>query len=390
MESPIQKLPKAIFHDILSSQPIQTLLESKLVSRSWLASINDPAFHNLHFSTADESEVTLFLLAFSDWPKPKLQLAELGATEEDTAKTVKITTQLDGSMLPDFDLVGSCNGILCLYSTVSDDPLYIYNPFSSSAHGKELPKLTVHDTNTICRVVFGFGFHSRTKQYKVVKVVYYKQSEYDFSGGNPEAFVLTLGTDDDEWRRLGRIAYVLAGPASEATVECRLHWKSWNLGDEGVVSFDLETEEFQVVPGPKDCSSFDHLVNLRGNLSDVELSSDGSVGVWVMRRYCVKESWSKEFAIPSHVPRSYSMEGGAPPTRRKKNGIKGRSFKVLWEFKDGKVLFLYRSKCVVVYDQVSGGFEDVCIRGLPQEFQAFVHMGTLISMDPVSNTQHRA
>ncbi|CAN1145468.1 F-box protein At3g07870 [Linum perenne] len=359
----IQKLPLSIFQIILSKLPIPILLESKLISKHWFASINDKTFRNTHFSIADEYETSLFLLAFSDWPNSKLHLAKIDAHMMADPKTLK--NPVDQSLLPQFELVGSCNGFLCLYNTIADDPLYIYNPFSRMNDYKELPRLKLQDT--VCRVVFGFGFHPLTKEYKVVKIVYYKLWNHDFSGGNPEAFVLTLGKDD-QWMNLGEIPYSLNGPTSEALVAGRLHWRSSMAQDDGsnskaIMSFDLGTQQFQPVPGSEFLSggNSSNLANLRGCLSAAVLNGDGSTDIWVMKSYNIKESWSKELVIPSHVPRTYRLDM-APPTTRKKNGIVGRLSKVLYMFKDGRVLFLYRSKCLVIYDPGSAEFDDVDVQ----------------------------
>ncbi|CAN1249654.1 F-box protein At3g07870 [Linum perenne] len=145
---------------------------------------------------------------------------------------------------------------------------------------KELPRLKLQDT--VCRVVFGFGFHPLIKEYKVVKIVYYKLWNHDFSGGNPEAFVLTLGKDD-QWMNLGEIPYSLNGPTSEALVAGRLHWRSSMAQDDGsnskaIMSFDLGTQQFQPVPGSEFLSggNSSNLANLRGCLSAAVLNGDGS------------------------------------------------------------------------------------------------------------------
>ncbi|CAN0905077.1 F-box protein At3g07870 [Linum grandiflorum] len=391
----IQKVPESIFHKILSKLSAPTLLDCKLISKYWLASINDNTFSNTHFSTAaEDDETSLFLLVFSDWPNPKLELANMMPPNLKT-----LNNPVHQSVLPEFELVGSCNGILCLYNTIDDDPLYLCNPFSrmnDDYYYKELPKLKLQviNQNTVCRVVFGFGFHPRTKEYKVVKIVYYKLWNYDFSGGNPEAFVLTIGKDD-QWRKLGEVSYFLNGPTSEALVAGRLHWRSYMAKQEEedvrskttIISFDLDKEHFQPITGIgySSLSRTDYnLVNLRGCLSTAVLNGDGRTDIWVMKRYNVEESWTKELVIPSHVPTTYRLDV-VPPARRKKNGITGRLSKVLYMFKDGRVLFLYRSKCLVIYDPGCGEFQDMDIQGLPLEFQAFVHLGTLLSLHTICN-----
>lgn len=379
----LERLPREIFFDILSRQPIMSLLDCKLVSKLWYTSIRHPLLANMHLNHVTEDD--LCLLLFSDWPKSKLQLVQVNQAEETrTIQTLKTTFD---SVLPEFEVVGSCNGLVCLYNYFYDDPLYIYNPFS--IEHKELPRFEASPHLNICRTVFGFGFHPKTKQYKVIKIVYYKQSNNDLVGGNPEAFVLALSDATPTWRNIGKIDYELSGPTSEALVSGKLHWLSFVLVHEEVryreiISFDIETEEFQVVPRPS-CGGLNqinyHLVTLRGCLSAVVSSGGGSNEIWVMKVYNEKTSWRKELVIGNYVPMLRITM--APPSRRKKNGYQGGAFRVLCELKNGEIVILHWNRFIVSYDPNNGEFKEINFQGLPLEFQASVHVGSLISVHKV-------
>ncbi|XP_065877957.1 F-box protein At3g07870-like isoform X2 [Euphorbia lathyris] len=379
----LERLPREVYFDILSRQSIFSLLDSKLVSRLWHTSIKDPSLTKLHLTKAAEN--SLCLLIFSDWPKSKLQLVEVGNPEASIAKTLKNPFQ---QVLPEFEVVGSCNGLVCLNSYFYDDPLCIYNPFTIEY--KELPTIGESSLSNKCRMVFGFGFHPKTEEYKVIEIIYYKQGNFDLVGGSPEAFVLTFN-NVPTWRNIGKIGYDLTGPTSEASVNGKLHWLTFTHVDEDVsyreiVSFDLETERFEVVPQPSYVSSSNrtnyHLVTLRGCLSAIVQCNDGSNEVWMMKEYNVKSSWSKELVIGNYVPQGLRMNM-APPVRRKINGCQGRKFRVLCGLKDGEILFIYYSRCIVSYNPKSGEYKDVHYQELPLEFQAFAHLGSLVSINSV-------
>ncbi|XP_050222135.1 F-box protein At3g07870-like [Mercurialis annua] len=287
-------------------------------------------------------------------------------------------------------IIGTCNGLVCLYNYFFDDPLYIYNPFTIEYI--ELPRLDV-SPNSVCRVVFGFGFCRKVNEYKVVKILYYKQANNDFVGGAPEAIVLSTKTPT--WRKIGKISYDLTGPTSEALVDGKLHWLTFDIVHEDVkyreiISFDLETDQFQVVPRPS-CGGLNrinyHLLTVRGCLSAVVSCNGGSNEIWVMKEYNVRTSWRKEMIITSYVPQGLRLNM-APPARRKKNGYLGRRFRVLCVLKNGELLLLYQCRCIVSYNPDTGEFKDVNFQGLPLEFLAFVHVGSLISTNRISGVQN--
>ncbi|WCJ20832.1 F-box and associated interaction domains-containing protein [Euphorbia peplus] len=378
----LEGLPREVYLDILSRQSIFSLLDSKLVSRLWHTSVKDPSLAKLQLIQASEN--SLCLLIFSDWPKSKLQLVEAGNPEANMAKTLKNPFQ---QVLTEFEVVGSCNGLVCLNNYFYDDPLCLYNPFT--IEHKELPTIGASSLSNKCRVVFGFGFHPKTEEYKVIEIIYYKQGNFDLAGGSPEVFVLTLNRVPT-WRNIGKIRFDLTGPTSEALVNGKLHWLTFTLVDADVryreiVSFDVETERFEVVPSPSYGSSNQtdyHLVSLRGFLSAIVQCNDGSNEVWMMKEYNVKSSWSKEFVIGNYMPDGW-RRNMVPPARRRINGCQGRKFRVLCGLKDGEVLIIYWSRCIVSYNPKSGEFKDVHYQELPLEFQAFAHLGSLVSINSI-------
>ncbi|KAF7847334.1 hypothetical protein BT93_L3076 [Corymbia citriodora subsp. variegata] len=87
--------------------------------------------------------------------------------------SLKLATRLIASsccrwMMGEFDVVGSCNGLLCLADLLFREPLSMYNPFTGDY--RELPRLRQYADQT---VVYGFGFHPATQEYKVTKIASY-------------------------------------------------------------------------------------------------------------------------------------------------------------------------------------------------------------------------
>ncbi|KAJ6680549.1 hypothetical protein OIU79_020119 [Salix purpurea] len=221
----MELLPREIAHDILSRLPITSLVQFKCVCRAWRALLQDPQLVNLYltFSTLVTDQPCLIL--HCDFPiRNNLYFVDFAAHEEEKEKVKTIRAPFS-SVMPEFEVVGSCNGLLCLSDSLYNDSLFIYNPFTGRY--KELPKSFQYPDQ---EVVFGFGFNARTKEYKVIRIVYYRNRH----GGYPrsrraiyslsEVQVLTLGCP--EWRSLGKVSYRLVRRASGALVNGRLHWIS--------------------------------------------------------------------------------------------------------------------------------------------------------------------
>ncbi|KAL5794239.1 hypothetical protein ACOSP7_002833 [Xanthoceras sorbifolium] len=171
------------------------------------------------------SENNPCLIIHCDHPiRNQLYSVELSDNEEDQ-RVNKIRVPI----FPEFKIIGSCKGLLCLCDYSTRDSLYAYNPFTRKY--MELPK-SIDETLYDLSVVFGFGFSQTTKEYKVVKVVYWRPPPRD---RHPifrrcclqsEVQIFTLGKP--AWRSLGKIPYhLLDQEPSQVLVNGRLHWSTW-------------------------------------------------------------------------------------------------------------------------------------------------------------------
>lgn len=377
----IESLPRDVAYDILCRLPITSLIQFKCVSRSWRTLAENPELATLHFSrAAARPDNDPCLIFHCDYPiQNQLCFA-------DKRKVKKFHLPFLNK-LSEFDVVGSCNGLLCLSNSLfSSGCLYLYNPFTSSY--LELPR---SDQYPHQEVVYGFGFHPGTSQYKVVRIVYYRNSgptgsvpARRINYSQSQVQVLTVGSST--WRNIGKAPYQFDLWASEALVEGRLHWVTRRRRVHGartrfIVSFDLKDEQFREVPKPA-CgglhrSNF-HLLLLAGCLSAAVYCSNGKLEIWVMRTYNVEESWSKEISVGAYLPKGLKQDM-VPKIWR--NGLNGRVARVLCLLRDGKILLEYKSRALVCYDPESRRFEDLGFQGMPKWFQTIVHVGSLNWID---------
>lgn len=379
----MESLPREIIVDILSRLPVTSLLQLKLVCKAFHNLLQDPFLVLTHFSRT--ALLNSCLILHTNFPiRNQLYSLELSAL---TVNKIRVPA------LPEFKIVGSCKGLLCLLDSSTRNLLYVYNPFS-----RKYKKLPESSKSYFLTLVCGFGFDSRTNEYKVIKIMYrnvmLQKSNFSpyyrglTTGFQPaEVEILTLGRDT-AWRKLGKFSTdLLNQKTSQVLINGRIHWDASN----SIISFDLEDEQFRVVGKPP-CGGLNRckfdLVDLGGSLSAVVCDIYGRSEIWVMKEYDVKESWIKEYNIDIYVPRSLEdvdLDSSTPSSSIFKRYGK-RSVRVLGLLKTGEVLMQYRCRALFTYDKRNNTFKDLTRPGLPDRFNAIVLNGSLNWINTFSAT----
>lgn len=380
----MESLPREIMLNILSKLPTPSLLNAKLVSRSWKNLAEDPILIDLHFTHMASNNTNPCLILHGDYPIQN-QLYALYLYPHNN--NVGLVKSISSPPVPDFNVAASCNGWLCL-SNSSKNTFHLYNPFNSDF--MELPK-SAHDQSSDFCTVLGFGFQAETKEYKILKLSRVSGNVRGHRicgyGPPPNAEILTLGSLT--WRSLGQINYDPVQSASQVMVNGRLHWVNWPLRhhhNHRLISFDLSEEKFRLVPCPNSAAGFEGhgyhrlmLVNRGGCLSVVSNINYGSFEIWVMKEYGVRQSWRKEFNISSEIPRE--LEEEVDPSF-KISRLYRRSFtRVVCSMKNGEILLQYKCRTLVAYDPRHGTFTNIKIPGMPNMFEAVAHAGNLNGID---------
>ncbi|WRX09697.1 F-box domain - like 10 [Theobroma cacao] len=325
-------LPHEIIVDILSRLPITSLVQFKFVCRGWRALAQDPLLAGMHLSWKADSNPCLIL--HCDFPiRNQLYFVDLSAHNQDKEKLPK------SRQYPDQE------------------------------------------------VVFGFGFHPKTKEYKVVKIVYYRNTSSSYNRARriiyPQSDVQIFTLGSSAWRSLGKVSYQFVRRPSEALVSGRLHWVSRPrryYPARRLMSFDLADEQFREVPKP-DCGGLNrcnfHLSVLRGCLAAAVYGNYGKLEIWVMKDYNVKESWIKEFSIGAYTPKCLKQNLDRDrPLKIWKNASNGKVVRVLCLLENGEILLEYKNRVLVSYDPKKGKFRDLVLQGIPNWFQTVVHAGS--------------
>ncbi|KAL2554141.1 putative F-box protein [Forsythia ovata] len=333
-------LPSDLITSILSRLPLKSLGKFKCVSKQWLHTITDP-----HFVSTRRS----FSLH-----NPNLLLLKKTPVLQETH--MKKCTRIDFCSL-NFD--GSCKNLefsLCLSDDekniemlpskwdiicfVSENGFYVCNPST-----QEMVKLPEASCCTSGEVNAGMGYVKERDEYVLVHL--FDKSldihvDYDIG-----CEVLRLGDGKDcEWKVMeANCPFVVRGWG--VLVNNVFYWMIWDEydhpGDEAIVSFDLEKEEFGTVLPPEGC--FDphgvwSLVELGGNLCLVDNATRPfTMDIWVMKDY-ENQRWVWDYSIDLN---GYS------------NDL--LKFIIPLEFRDGKILMDAKQESLDYYDVDNKGIK---------------------------------
>ncbi|XAR55275.1 hypothetical protein NMG60_11035306 [Bertholletia excelsa] len=342
----IGNLPHDVALDIISRLAIASLMQSRFVGRAWNELSHDPNLVELHFRWAARNNPCLIL--HCDYPiRNELYFVELSDNQgNEVARKFQLHFQ---QVMPEFNVIASCNGMLCLSKSLCSDPLCIHNPFTGEF--KELPRSRQFDKQ---EVALAFGFHPLTKEYKLDRIVH-SCTCWGGVRGLKESVVQVLRPGDANWRGIGEAPFLVEQQPPEVLVNGRLHWLALpdkqrgtqngsHCSPKSIVSFDIADEKFREIPRP-DCEVLNNfnLAVLGGCLSAVVWCHFENFEIWIMKYYGVKESWVKEYYV------DYCWQ----------------LVQVLCLLKNGNLLIECKGGVLVSYDPVSGNYENLMFQGMP-------------------------
>ncbi|KAF4383410.1 hypothetical protein G4B88_023984 [Cannabis sativa] len=203
------------YHKRHSNLPTKSILFCKCVCKKWRNLIFESDFAKLNFAqakpkifvrTLDSVRVSriLYLVEPEIQDDPGFDL-NLGKDNMELNAKLKIPLRNPESVLKNqdkkrghnlkpkeqkYNIVNSCNGLLCLSEPWRNDPITVCNPVTGEFIN--LPPPTCDDEDLNGTIDCGFGFSPRSGQYKVLRI--YQHNTYS----NSFAVVHTLRTDS--WR----------------------------------------------------------------------------------------------------------------------------------------------------------------------------------------------
>ncbi|KAL8235845.1 hypothetical protein R6Q59_016926 [Mikania micrantha] len=361
--SSIFNLPQDIIFNILHRLPTKSLIQFRCVCTSSRPLISHPSFTNLHLSSAAAADHrTLIYYESIDYINHFYSLRS-SLTFQESLKLQLPYKTLHGYLR----IVGSNKGLLCLFDTnyySNLGTLILWNPSIQKFKIIDHP----HDVDDkFSHFVIGFGFVSRTFEFKVVKVGY----DLDNYKINNTVLVYSLGTNSWEKKEdMSAPCYLTRGWSKNVFVNGFVHWlalKETVTGELNVImAFDLDEERFQVLELPMNLGSgYDQIsIDSYGNeclslslalcAHYFEFNGD-TWDVWVMGDYGLVDSWKRVFVV--------SQPALLIPPLLMKN--------------DDQVLIVMNDGRLMLFDAVKNEMQDLETQGLPRSFRAISYTASL-------------
>ncbi|XP_030934675.1 F-box/kelch-repeat protein At3g23880-like isoform X1 [Quercus lobata] len=293
-------LPEEIVLEILARLPVKSLLRFRCVCKTWYSYITSPNFISTHLLCYNNHDGGYVIHIHS-------QICTLASDRTfETISEVRFPFTFQSKYS---DLVGSCNGILCItdFVTSKSKDVYLWNP--SIRKFKRLP-LTCLNQTQVLNAAHGFGYDSLNNDYKVVRISWNRTKWIP----PPEVEVYSLSSDS--WKRVvleiswrpNVISYGLNGILAFPFVSGHLHWMIEMIEEGGgqerrctsmILSFDVNSEKFKELPVPDEGGCIAKcLTSYKEKLALVKFGHGAQpfsrlCSIWVMREYSVLDSWNK-------------------------------------------------------------------------------------------------
>ncbi|XP_026429187.1 F-box protein At3g07870-like [Papaver somniferum] len=188
----------------------------------------------------------------------------------------------------DIVIVGSCNGLVCLTTKISNflcGHVYVCNPIIREC--VELPSLVPSNKDYkgagYFSMYYGFGYLPLSNEYKVVRIIS-KSLNFKTIMNKRKVDVYTLG-DGRGWRDGGEIDELFVPQCQSVLVDGELHWIEPR--PHSITVFDLTDEKFYMLPAPHRLLSDGgpkKVVVLDGQLCIFQATTDGSWNIWLKKK----------------------------------------------------------------------------------------------------------
>uniref|UniRef100_A0A5B6ZAI8 F-box domain-containing protein n=1 Tax=Davidia involucrata TaxID=16924 RepID=A0A5B6ZAI8_DAVIN len=360
-------VPPDLLIEILTKVPVKSLLRFTCVCKSWYSLITNPIFITAHLNQtiANNKKNSRSLLLRHYSKNDKKEHYTLHHDDETFGDKFLELEFPFKSQLGFFRIVGSCNGLLCLCDDLFGDThtIILWNPSIRKSVNLPMPSKPQWPN----MFVLGFGVNPATNDYKVVRIVYYKEYLYRYKVP-PEVEIYTLSTGS--WRSVSSAApsyCMVEFMWSQVFVNGAVHWIAYDLRVVGgfhslIVSFDMGNEVFGEMMLP-DALAGQHAINLSITVLEESLAVfkyDKQIGtesccIWVMKEYGVAESWTRMVTI--------DLPGALGST------VEFR--------KNGEVLLSTRDNMLASYDPKTQQIKDLGIHGNSRSFYVDTYIESL-------------
>ena len=340
-------LPYVLISDILAQLPMQKILQCRCICKIWYNLLIGQDSDVLQSAKVRD---TLVFRTPTEKGQSDIYLFELEPGLEQVMKFNYTKASLPNRSR--LALVGSCNGLLCLYDLDSMKSLYVVNPMTGE-YVQTPPKLNKErrHAGTLVDAVHGFGFSPVTNQYKVIRV-FEKVLSHPNVHHESLGEIFTLGTN--KWRSIGKTPFPANKEFFGVPLNGAIHWIANNEfpSSELICAFDIDSEKVRTISPPPDFHDYNPEGMMLGVLGGFLYICNNYAGldfiIWLMKIYGVEESWtSKEIVIARNSPKPDF-----------------RTIRPMMILKDGNVLILRDDETLELYDPRRKEFGNIAIKGV--------------------------
>ena len=221
-------LPYVLISDILAQLPMQKILQCRCICKIWYNLLIGQDSDVLQSAKVRD---TLVFRTPTEKGQSDIYLFELEPGLEQVMKFNYTKASLPNRSR--LALVGSCNGLLCLYDLDSMKSLYVVNPMTGE-YVQTPPKLNKErrHAGTLVDAVHGFGFSPVTNQYKVIRV-FEKVLSHPNVHHESLGEIFTLGTN--KWRSIGKTPFPANKEFFGVLLNGAIHW---------IANYEFPSSEF--------------------------------------------------------------------------------------------------------------------------------------------------
>ncbi|XP_058215573.1 F-box protein CPR1-like isoform X2 [Rhododendron vialii] len=332
-------LPDEIIFDILSRLPVVSLCRFRCVSKPWRSLISHP--HFIRTQIANNKHERVILRRDDNLYSVDLESSQFG--DKSVQAILKIPTEYLG-----FDVYGSCDGLLLIGDYLGVH-YYLANP--STREFRKLPPspFKLHSWNFLN--FYGFGYDSRSHDFKVVSISRYSRDSAD-------CVVSLYALRTNSWKKIeySPCGHSVMGDNSGVLVSGALHWFARTSMSTVILAVDLAVEKIRTIP-TLDCTGFDLFVHGGCLWVKAKFYDSSRADFWVMKEYGVGESWTK-FTV------TYD---------------RFHNWRPLSSLSADRVLFRVNNKKLVLYDPQEEKSKELVVHGLPIDFVGGTYVESLVS-----------
>ncbi|CAN0927045.1 F-box/kelch-repeat protein At3g06240 [Linum grandiflorum] len=304
-------IPQDVLTGILLKVRVKSLLRFRSVSKSWNSTISSPVFVSLYSGHHLPRRPTHFL--FSMFFNQILMLyPDRNGDSFHATNDEQIPLSING--YGNFHLVGSCNGLLCIFFRQSK-ALCLWNPAIRKYITLDPPPMEMVTEGSRMNRFTAFMFGFAAGDYKIVTIEgsYFggRFIAYNRDGADMYIYELSKNSWKKKKNTYSNMFFAGSNGSGQVWYNGGVHWIGTNCSGERweenrrwkVICFDMGNECYREMGLPEEVSSDERFLSLTvtetGSLGLVQFNgrNNSKCWVWAMEEYGEAKSWKKMLTL---------------------------------------------------------------------------------------------